>query len=201
MRLNPYYEHAGITIYHGDCREILPGLGRCDLLCTDPPYGVNLGDHAGAQDNRLGALTKSHYASYDDTPENYLASVVPAITAALSLSTRGMVFGVPPTMREATEPPCDPAESTFENVRGAQPWVGRIWWACTCCCMGRAFPTQDKADSHGERRADIAEAKMVFADPDWPHNWMLWAGSKAAKIPAFLARHIAKCFKPISSPV
>ena len=20
--MNPYYEHAGITIYHGDCREI-----------------------------------------------------------------------------------------------------------------------------------------------------------------------------------
>ena len=22
--MTPYYEHAGITIYHGDCREILP---------------------------------------------------------------------------------------------------------------------------------------------------------------------------------
>ena len=34
----PYYEHTGITIYHGDCREILPGLPKCDLLLTDPPY-------------------------------------------------------------------------------------------------------------------------------------------------------------------
>jgi DNA modification methylase len=38
--LTPYYEHAGITIYHGDCREILPTLPRCDLLLTDPPYGI-----------------------------------------------------------------------------------------------------------------------------------------------------------------
>jgi site-specific DNA-methyltransferase (adenine-specific) len=37
--LRPYYEHAGITIYHGDCREVLPGL-RADLLLTDPPYGI-----------------------------------------------------------------------------------------------------------------------------------------------------------------
>ncbi len=22
--MTPYYDHAGITIYHGDCREILP---------------------------------------------------------------------------------------------------------------------------------------------------------------------------------
>jgi DNA modification methylase len=40
--MKPYYEHAGITIYHGDCREILPTLPKCDLLLTDPPYGVNI---------------------------------------------------------------------------------------------------------------------------------------------------------------
>ena len=38
--MTPYYEHAGITIYHGDCREVLPSLGKFDLLLTDPPYGV-----------------------------------------------------------------------------------------------------------------------------------------------------------------
>jgi len=39
--MTPYYEHAGITIYHGDCRDILPTL-TCDALVTDPPYGINL---------------------------------------------------------------------------------------------------------------------------------------------------------------
>ena len=39
--LTPYYEHAGITIYHGDCREILPQLPKVDLVLTDPPYGVS----------------------------------------------------------------------------------------------------------------------------------------------------------------
>jgi len=41
--MRPYYEHAGITIYHGDCREILPSLPKdsVDLLITDPPYGVS----------------------------------------------------------------------------------------------------------------------------------------------------------------
>ena len=34
----PYYDHDGITIYHGDCAEIMPHLGRFDLLLTDPPY-------------------------------------------------------------------------------------------------------------------------------------------------------------------
>ncbi len=36
----PYYERNGITIYCGDCRTILPGLPKVDLVLTDPPYGV-----------------------------------------------------------------------------------------------------------------------------------------------------------------
>lgn len=35
-----YYQDQHITLYHGDCREILPTLGRFDLLLTDPPYGI-----------------------------------------------------------------------------------------------------------------------------------------------------------------
>lgn len=38
--MKPFYEHAGITIYHGDCREILPTLPPVDLVLTDPPYGI-----------------------------------------------------------------------------------------------------------------------------------------------------------------
>jgi site-specific DNA-methyltransferase (adenine-specific) len=38
--MKPYYEHDGITIYHGDCREILPTL-KADVVVTDPPYGTN----------------------------------------------------------------------------------------------------------------------------------------------------------------
>jgi DNA modification methylase len=38
--IKPYYEEPGITIYHGDCRDILPHLELVDLVLTDPPYGV-----------------------------------------------------------------------------------------------------------------------------------------------------------------
>jgi len=30
---------AGVTLYLGDCREILPTLGKVDAVVTDPPYG------------------------------------------------------------------------------------------------------------------------------------------------------------------
>lgn len=43
MSLKAYYsdEKAGITIYHGDCREIMPQLPSVDLVLTDPPYGIS----------------------------------------------------------------------------------------------------------------------------------------------------------------
>lgn len=41
----PFYEEPGITIYHADCREILPLLpaGSVDLVLTDPPFGISWG--------------------------------------------------------------------------------------------------------------------------------------------------------------
>ncbi len=39
--IKPYYQDKWVTIYHGDCREILPQLEKVDLVLTDPPYGVD----------------------------------------------------------------------------------------------------------------------------------------------------------------
>jgi site-specific DNA-methyltransferase (adenine-specific) len=73
----PYYDHAGIQIYHGDCREIIPSLPPVDLVLTDPPYGMDfqsnyrivkhdrlVGDSALPVDLILAAIAKALYASY-----------------------------------------------------------------------------------------------------------------------------------------
>lgn len=48
--MKPYYESGGITIYHGDCREVLPSLALVDLVLTDPPYGVEMNYGGGYKD-------------------------------------------------------------------------------------------------------------------------------------------------------
>lgn len=39
--MTPYYQDDLVTIYHGDCREILPAVaGGASVVVTDPPYGI-----------------------------------------------------------------------------------------------------------------------------------------------------------------
>ena len=36
-------------LYLGDCREILPTLGRVDAVVTDPPYGIGPAQSGGGK--------------------------------------------------------------------------------------------------------------------------------------------------------
>ena len=50
----PYYDRDGVTLYLGDCRELLPLLGPAALVVTDPPYNVGK-DYEVASDALDGA--------------------------------------------------------------------------------------------------------------------------------------------------
>lgn len=63
--MTPYYEHAGIRIYHGDCREILPSLAF-DAILTDPPYGIKASDGIG----KYGRLRAKSEPRWDDVAVN-----------------------------------------------------------------------------------------------------------------------------------
>lgn len=91
--MKPYYEEAGITIYHGDCREILPQLGRFDLLLTDPPYGIGADSEMhkkGGQKYGVAAAPKSFYA---DTQWDLQPADDDLLKLAISSSTHSIVFG------------------------------------------------------------------------------------------------------------
>lgn len=46
-------EHIGnATLYLGDCRDILPTLGKIDAVITDPPYGLGDKWQGGAADTK-----------------------------------------------------------------------------------------------------------------------------------------------------
>lgn len=59
--MTPYYSEAGITIYHGDCREILPHLPKVDLVFTSPPYNLGVTTGGGFASNFV--RNHGHYSA------------------------------------------------------------------------------------------------------------------------------------------
>lgn len=74
---SPYYSEPGITIYHGDCREILPMLPKVDLLLTDPPYGIGHPcDFKSSGRNKLASAINYPDVINDDKPFDPSALIV-----------------------------------------------------------------------------------------------------------------------------
>jgi DNA modification methylase len=72
-------EHIGdATLYLGDCREILPTLGKVDAVVTDPPYGIGMDG---------GKIGKAVYEKLDWDKES------PDLTAILSLGVPTVIWG------------------------------------------------------------------------------------------------------------
>ena len=95
--MNPYYSHAGITIYHGNALEILPDLAplvpdprleRIDVVLADPPYGID-GGKGGV--NRQRAKGAYICTDWEDTPEYVKDVCVPTIAWAIHAVGRVVV--------------------------------------------------------------------------------------------------------------
>lgn len=47
---SPYFQDDAVTIYHGDCRELLPLMPKVDLVLTDPPYFLPMQSYVGTRE-------------------------------------------------------------------------------------------------------------------------------------------------------
>lgn len=62
--MSPRVEHLaeGVTLYNGDCREILPTLGEFDAVLTDPPYGIKRSGQSAMRNRSRGRInSRSHH--------------------------------------------------------------------------------------------------------------------------------------------
>lgn len=130
--MTPYYERGGITIYHGDCRDVtaeLSALARAgariaDVVITDPPYGVGL-TAKRAKQRGGGVKVRPGEYSFDDTPEYVSGVVVPVIQAFREVVPAVVV--TPGTRNLWLYPPADDVGCFFS---AAGTGMGR--WGFTC---------------------------------------------------------------------
>jgi site-specific DNA-methyltransferase (adenine-specific)/modification methylase len=68
------------TLYLGDCRDILPTLGKVDAVVTDPPYGI--GEAAGKAKTRGKLAAAIDYGNDDWDNEPISPEVISMVRAA-----------------------------------------------------------------------------------------------------------------------
>ena len=144
--LKPYYSDDGITIYHGDCRDILPRIPR-GLMVTDPPYnvGYHYDEHHDALDPAaytalleavlLMPLVVIHYpealfplaAQFHRPPDEFVAWVYHANTPKQWRAVAW--FGITPDLSLDTQPYRNPSDkrirALMEKGREARIYD---WW-------------------------------------------------------------------------
>lgn len=182
--MKPYFvdERAGITIYHGDCREVLPTLGPVDLVLTDPPYGIGLvtksSDFRGSANFDAG---KSLQASvlYQDDPEHVRTLIHAVMPLVLSLSQRAVVFCGPSMLWAYPEPRAIGCVFT-PNGAGRSPWGFQ-------CMHPVLFYGKDPylADGRGGRPNSLRDEQPNLERFDHPCpkpiKWMRWALRRASR--------------------
>lgn len=80
--MDAYYTDDHVTIYHGDCREILPTLAAEEVsaVITDPPYGLMA---EGGKVQMRGAVGPLDYGAWDESRSFDWLAMVPASVSSL----------------------------------------------------------------------------------------------------------------------
>lgn len=104
----------GVTIYCGDCREILPTLGKVDAVVTDPPYGIG-----------------EDYASFNDTLENVRMLIAASVPAMREISDRVIITSGNQHQYDYPKPTWTMAWVTPAGA-GSGPWGFSCWQPILC---------------------------------------------------------------------
>jgi len=183
--MKPYYEHAGIAIYHGDCREVLASFPECfsfDALITDPPYGIGFDYGENGHDDDPAA-----YGSY-------IWPIVQAFEDRLHQSGYAVVFQSATTARMwPTWFPRDwrlfAAPKAFAQIRPCRPFQAvdyALYWR-------RDGKNQGKHDWHPAPGRDWYLSKETAATANRPKH--------PCPRPADLMRYIVSMFAAPSAIV
>lgn len=95
--MKEYYKDSAVTIYHGDCMEILSALGKADLVLTDPPYGVGENAHRIASRTKLAKTTDYGEFDWDKEPASDEEIAATMAAAPRCIIWGGNYFKVPPS--------------------------------------------------------------------------------------------------------
>lgn len=177
-----YYEDASVTLWHGDCRDVLPTLGPVDHVITDPPYDART--HAGARSNG-DSFSRIDFAPLD------VAVELPAVLSAaqrwvLAFCTMEMIAIYREASGEAWvragfwrrpdgapqftgDRPATPGDAiAIMHAPGKKRWNGKgrhAYWEVGVERVDRGHPTQKPAGLMEALIADFTDPGDLILDP------------------------------------
>jgi site-specific DNA-methyltransferase (adenine-specific) len=78
--VRPFYDHAGIQIFLGDCRHVLPNI-TAEVIVTDPPYGLL--DRDGKIHMAGGVVGDAAWGAWDESASWDWVALCREVTAAV----------------------------------------------------------------------------------------------------------------------
>jgi DNA modification methylase len=174
--VTPYYDHAGVTIYHGDCGDVISELPKADAVITDPPYGINMAQGFRSSGRGFGGHGKRTSRRYegdwdrDRPPSELLLSVVNAGKKAILWGGNYFADVLPRTCKwlvwdkQQTMPSFSDAELAWTNLSGVAVKMFRLCGAGIMAIEKKRFhPTQKPVDLM-QWCVDLSEAQTII-DP------------------------------------
>jgi site-specific DNA-methyltransferase (adenine-specific) len=176
--MKPYYEESGITIWHGDCREILPQLPASAVI-TDPPYGYNYASDYVCETTTAAWMKKEIANDSDLMVRDFVLSWAGnkpwAVFGSWKMPKPGNVRSVLVWDKGPASGMGDlafPWKGSWEEIYvGGEGWSGRRdegvikdCWIVTRASMGRLHPNE-KPVSLIKHIACKLPSDMPFIDP------------------------------------
>ncbi len=136
----PYYQDEWVTIYHGDCREILPELPdkSVDLAATSPPFNLGNDHQTGSYKHQMyeDELPEGEYQSQQIEVLNLLFNIIKEdgslfyqhknrIRDGLQISPYQWIFKTKWLIKQ--EIVWNNGSQAFDNIR-FYPQTERIYW-------------------------------------------------------------------------
>jgi len=131
--IKPYYQDDYVTLYHGDCRDILPHLEPVDLVLTDPPYGI--GEAAGSNKSRGKMAVAKDYGNDNWDNEPIPQDLINQLITQPAVIFGGNYYAMPPSScwlvwdKHITGDFAD-CELAWTNLPGAVRKIDYLWNGC-----------------------------------------------------------------------